>query len=121
MEPRSGDWIASFPLRGYKDFGDYHVEIDGVMRTFEENSPIFLTPGSRLQESIAEGKGFEFPSESISVRYNFSDGNSDSTKNDGRPVVAYRVTSCVTGILDGGNVLSNFMFLRPHIVEWLEV
>lgn len=33
----STDWIVSFPLRGYKDYGAYEVEIDGEMRTCNEN------------------------------------------------------------------------------------
>jgi len=33
----STDWIVSFPLRGYRHYGSYELEIDGVMRTCNEN------------------------------------------------------------------------------------
>jgi hypothetical protein len=173
----STDWIVSFPLRGYKDYGSHQVEIDGVMRTCNENeptgdaavyidtqlhnhwtswgggrywsgtlleidpvppqrytpflcyavnvltfgdtAPILLSPGSILQENVGlvPDGDLQFPSDSFTVTYTFSDGSSLPEKNDGRPVVAYRVTSFVNGTLEGGNVLSNYLFMRPHVVE----
>lgn len=34
----STDWIVSFPLRGYKDYGSYPAEVDGVMRTCSQHT-----------------------------------------------------------------------------------
>lgn len=169
------DWIVSFPLRGYKEYGDYEVEIDGEMRTcnekelhdgpppyfekplrspwsswgggpgirvwddldptpmakyspflcysanvltFGDSSPVLLPSDSLLQETLdIGGSSLEFPSESFAVSYRFADGLSAPTANDGRPVVAYRVTTFVNGTLNGGSVLANYMFMRPHIVQ----
>lgn len=173
----STDWIVSFPLRGYKEYGSYQADIDGVTRTcnaneptdsatlyivnpmhspwhswgggqesqgylneldptppmsyspflcyavnvltFGDNTPVLLAASSILQEhvgGIPDGE-LQFPSDSFSLTYTFNDGYSHPTENAGRPVVAYRVTSFVNGTLDGGNVLSNYLFMRPHIVE----
>lgn len=169
------DWIVSFPLRGYREYGDYEVEIDGAMRmcnenegtaepelyierrltriwsswggvpgfrgliafdptptvryspilcysvnvlTFGDNPPVLLAPESILHDIVGTG-GYDwvFPSESFAVSYKFTDGVSEPSANDGRPVVAYRVTKFVNGALNGGGVLANYMFMRPHIVQ----
>lgn len=34
----STDWIVSFPLRGYKTYGSYTAEVDGVMRICNQDS-----------------------------------------------------------------------------------
>ena len=171
----STDWIVSFPLRGYKSYGENEVEVDGRTLTCNENeidelampfietrlyfpwaswgglqltrgtsvldpppvvrysaflcytvnvlsfgtgAPIFLNDDSPLQQFVGLNPGgVEVIEGSFGASYRFSDGFADLESSIGRPVVAYRVTSFVNGTLDGGNVLANYLFMRPHVVN----
>ncbi len=168
------DWIVSFPLRGYKNYGGYEVQIhdtykfcnefnfgsgDGTfinpltrlwsyvgggessspftdidpaplvsysgflcdavnLLNFGKGSPIFLHPDDSLQLNVPVGEPpFDFDASSVSLQYRFSDGFSEQNKNNGRPVVAYRVSVFLNGMLSNSGVLANYMFVKPHIVE----
>ena len=169
------DWIISFPLRGYREYGSFAVDLGDEVKfcnekdlgsggrgsimarletpwsylgsglvfgrfldidplptvsfsaflcdavnvlSFGDNAPILLEADSALQENVATGSGYlDFDKESVNLGYYFRDGISESHKNDGRPVVGYGVTLFENGRLENGNVLANYLFVRPHLVE----